>query len=401
MIGAIFQLFWVTLSVARADCTVIDGADVYFSDGHRIASVAIVDGRISTTIPATCTRMAGQGRVLTAGLIESSSEIGITEIDQEDATTDGDGGDGDPIRAALRVADAYNPRSTIIPVVRIGGVTSAVVHPSGGLVSGQSAFVDLAGATQAETVRDPSVAMRAGLGAHASRASDFLALTQILDEARRYGRSPSRWAKTGPAIAGVTALDLKALQSVLSGLTPLVLGVDRAVDIERTLRFAREQQIRVIVHGGAEAWLLAADLAVAKIPVILDPLVYGAGSFDQVHGRPENAALLDKAGVKVIIASFQTHNARTLRQVAGNAVRAGLPHEAAIRAITRNPAEAFGQPDHGRISDGVVANVVLWSGDPLENLTRVEAVWIGGRPILLESRQTELLKKYRKIPVSR
>jgi imidazolonepropionase-like amidohydrolase len=401
VIAGIFGLFWAALSVARADCTVIDGADVYFPDGHRIASVAIVDGRISTTIPATCTRVDGNGRVLTAGLIESSSEIGITEIDQEDATTDGDSGEGDPIRAALQIADAYNPRSTIIPVVRIGGVTSAVVHPSGGLVSGQSAFVDLAGVTQAETVRDPSVAINAGLGANASRAADFLALKQLLDEARRYGKSRSRWAKTGPAVAGVTALDLEALQSFLSGETPLVLGVDRAADIERTIRFARDETIRVIVHGGAEGWLLASELAAAKIPVILDPLIYGAGSFDQVHGRPENAALLDKAGVKVIIASFQTHNARTLRQVAGNAVRAGLPHEAAIRAITQNPADAFGQVDHGRIADGAVANVVLWSGDPLENLTRVEAVWIGGRSIPLESRQTELLKKYRTLPASR
>jgi imidazolonepropionase-like amidohydrolase len=394
-------LAWWAAQAWAADCTEIVGAKVYFPDGARVETVAIVgDHVVVGDGPGRCEQVDGTGKVLTAGLIESASQLGVTEIDLEDATTDGDGG-GDPIRAALQVADAYNPRSTAIPVSRIGGITSAVVEPAGGLVSGQSAFVDLAGATQAETVRSASVAMRVNLGVASSRAMDFLALHELLEEGRVYGRSPSRWRRSGGAVEGASALDLEALQPVLSGDLPMVVAVDRAADIERWIRFAEEESVRIVVRGGAEAWMLAAALADAEIPVILDPFLYGPGDFDQVHARADNAAILDHAGVPVILSGFQTHNARVLRQLAGNAVRAGLAPDAALRAVTSTPAEVFGLERHGRIDDDAVANLVLWSGDPFELTTRVEAVWIGGRRVLLESRQTELLRKYRKLPSSR
>ena len=86
--------------------------------------------------------------------------------------------------------------------------------------------------------------------------------------------------------------------------------------------------------------------------MIVDPLVYGPGSFDQLHARPDNAALLHEAGASVIISGYDSHNARKLRQLAGNAVRAGLDHGAAIRAITEAPARAFGMDDYGRLEAG-------------------------------------------------
>src|SRR5690606_1370294 len=157
---------------------------------------------------------------------------------------------------------------------------------------------------------------------------------------------------------------------------PLLLHVDRASDLEATLAFADAERVRVVIAGGAEAWLVADALAARRVPVIVDPFVVGAGSFDQLHGRADNAALLHAAGGPVAIGTFATHNARSLRFVAGNAVRGGMPHDAAIAAITRVPAEAFGLAGRGVLRTGAVADLAAWTGDPLEIATRLSGLWL-------------------------
>ena len=133
--------------------------------------------------------------------------------------------------------------------------------------------------------------------------------------------------------------------------------------------------------------------------MIVYPLLPGPVSFDHLDARDDNAALLHAAGVLVAISSDETHNARKLRQVAGNAVRAGLPYEAAIAAITSAPAIAFGLgARYGSLAKGRVANLVVWSGDPLEIGTRAVAVYVRGREVSLRTRQSELFAKYRTVP---
>jgi imidazolonepropionase-like amidohydrolase len=232
----------------------------------------------------------------------------------------------------------------------------------------------------------------------ASRADGLLELREALDDARAFARNRAGYDKGQAAEYAASRLDLEALQPVLRGELPLVIGANRASDLEALVRFAAEQKVRVIAVGAAEGWMVAPALAAAKIPVVLDPMVYGPGGFDQVHARPDNAKRLADAGVSVVLSSFSSHNARTLSQVAGNAVRGGMDHAAALRAITETPARVFGLGDRGRVEPGAVANLVLWGGDPLELLTPVEAVWIRGRPIALESRQTALQQKYRTMP---
>jgi imidazolonepropionase-like amidohydrolase len=403
------------LSVSEAaDCTVITGVDAYLPEGRAEAVTVIADaGRIVSAgeppadLPAgaevqwrgrTCAVVDGTGKVLTAGLVEAWTDLGLVEIELEAQTVDFDAEQDDPIRAALRVSDAYNPRSVAIPVTRMAGVTQAMVIATGGLVSGQAAWVELAGGSQAETVVNPSVAMIASLGATGSRAGDLGLLRQLLSEARLYTRLSAVWQQDLAHPDGVSHRDLEALQRVLRREIPLVVTANRAADIEALIRLAREEEIRLVVHGGSEAWLVAQQLASAKVAVIVDPLVYGSGSYDDVHGRRDNAALLAAAGVPVMMTSESTHNARTLRQAAGNAVRGGLDHDLAIRALTQTPAEVFGLADRGRVAEGMVADLVLWSGDPLELSTRVELVLIGGREIALRSRQTALFEKYRTLP---
>ena len=181
----------------------------------------------------------------------------------------------------------------------------------------------------------------------------------------------------------------------------VLFSVDRAADIRQILDFSRKHGLRPIVVGGAEAWRVAPQLAAAKVPVILNTLQNLPGSFDQIGARLDNAALLHKAGVQVIVSDFDfaSHNARKVRQDAGVAVANGLPWESGLAAITSVPAAAFGVGDQvGRIEPGLVADLVLWNGDPLELTTTAEQVWMRGQAMPMRSRQTELRDRYLQAP---
>lgn len=391
---------WIGGTVHTPDA-VIDGGTVVAVDG-RITAVGQ-----GANVPAGCAVTDASGKVVTAGLIEPYTRLGTVEVELEPATVDfrpfgslkeWDG--GRPVRASLVVADAYNPQTNLVAIARYHGITSAVVHPAGGLVAGQAAFVDLTGATQAEAVVADDVAVDAAVDTGGSKAYGLAALRHVLEEAAFY-RDNARAIDRGQAREPAYPLaDLAALRGVVDGDTPLVVEVDRAADIEAVLRLADELGLRLVLVGAAEGWRHAEALAEAGVAVLVNPYVYGAGGFDQIHGRADNAALLHAAGVPVMVGSFESHNARTLRQVAGNAVRGGLPHEAALAAITSVPAAVFGQDDRGALVPGRLANLVVWSGDPLELLTRAEGVWIGGVPQSLTTRQTELRDRYRELPGS-
>jgi hypothetical protein len=301
-----------------------------------------------------------------------------------------------PLRPGFAVADAYNPRSTVVPVTRIAGVTSAVVGPRG---DGLAAFVDLAGARQSDAIRRRAAAVVVRLGAHeGSRAERLHALTTLLEEAAEFRRLEGEWEKNRARPFTHPIRELRALRPVLSSELPLAIGVDRASDIEAVLRLAETHALRLILVGGAEAWLLADTLAARKVPVIVDPLINGPESFDRLHARGDNAAVLARAGVPVILSTFSSHHSRKLPRVVGNAIREGLDRAAAVAAVTATPAAVFGMEHHGRLAAGARANVVVWSGDPFEVSTHVEHLFIGGRAIPLVSRQTLLRDRYLKDP---
>ncbi len=387
---------------AAAECVALTGARLALTGAEPAPGTLVLDGaRIADAgpaarIPEGCRRIAADGRVVTPGLIDVSSSLGLTEIDLEPVTADQDAGGSDPVRAAFRVADGYNPRSVLIPVARAGGLTSALVVPAGGLVAGQAAWVDLFGATQREAVRRSPAALVVALDGPAGAA--LRRLREFLEDARLFASRRAAWEQGQSRQFPWSRSDLEALRPVIEREIPLLVGADRAGDIEALLRLAEEQAIRVVVRGGAEAHLLAPELAAAGVPVIVDPLVYGPGSFDQIHARPDNAARLHAAGVTVAISTFSGHNLRKLRQLAGNAVRDGLPWAAAFEAITAAPARIFGMERHGRLAPGSVANLVVWSGDPLEIDSAVLSVWIAGEPLAPRSRQTELYERYRSLP---
>lgn len=398
MSAVLFVLALAFSGTAQAGCTVIQGASVHLPDGSvSVEDVSFEGAKIAASVGGDCAVVKGANLHLTAGFIEVGSQLGLVEVSMESATRDADGGGTDPIRAALRVADAYNPRSTLIPIQRLGGVTGALTVPDGGRISGQAAHVSLAGATQAETVQNPSVAMWANLGGP-SRAQSLRELRNVLQDAKDFRRLKPSYDRNATRPLAASGLDLEALWPVLDGTIPLVVGANRAADIEALLRLRQAFGIRLVIQGAAEGWLLAKPLAAADVAVIVDPYVYGPGGFGQIQGRADNAALLAEAGVAVILTTQSSHNARNLGQMAGNAVRGGMTDADALASITAIPAKVFGLEGRGVVEVGASADLVLWTGDPLELSSHPVRVWINGRDIVLESRQTQLRDAYRVLP---
>jgi imidazolonepropionase-like amidohydrolase len=182
---------------------------------------------------------------------------------------------------------------------------------------------------------------------------------------------------------------------VARGQLPLVIDVNRASDILTTLRFARENNLRLILSGVAEGWMVAREIANAGVTVVIDPM-RNLPRFEALGITLENAARLNEVGVNVVIASFEAHYSRNIKQQAGNAVSYGMPWEAALRAVTINPARLWGiSESYGTLEAGKDADVVVWSGDPFELTTTVEHVFIKGREMSKETRQEALFRRYR------
>ena len=344
------------------------------------------------------------GKALTPGLFGGLSDIGLEEVSAEKSTVDSTltlVGNGPPqMRPEFDVTLAYNPNSMLLPVARLGGVTftalTANSSDGGSLVAGQGGVVRLDG--------DPSAAMtgsrllHVNLGSSAdglsggSRAAQYMLLDQAFREARGLTPYASPYALLTPA-------GRETLAKYLVG-GRIVFNVDRAADIRQLLAFSRKNGLRPIITGGAEAWQVAAELKAANVTVFIDALQNLPSSFDQLGSRLDNAALLTKAGVQVaLLAPDSTHNARKIRQAAGNAVANGLPWESGLAAITRVPALALGVGDKvGRIEVGLNADLVLWDGDPLEVSTLAEQVWMRGKAMPMRSRQTDLRDRYLQAP---
>jgi len=386
---------------AQAAPVCLEGGTVHLPSGPRATTVVLEDGEVRSLgdSPAGCEVVDVSGKQITAGLIDPHSAIGLVEVSLESATRDGDAG-GDAVRAAFSVVDGYNPRSTLIPIARREGITAAVLVPGGGLVSGNAAAAAMAGGTQAEAIQRDAVAMVVNLGARGdgSRAAGFQELRELLDDAAVYANNRAGYERGASRDYAASRLDLEALQPVLRGQLPLLVHLDRASDIEALLRLGDALNLELIIAGGAEAWLHAEALAERSIPVILDPLLTTPRSFDAMYARPDNAALLAEAGVPVMFSAFSAHFARKLRQLAGNAVRAGMDPADALAAITSTPAEVFGLDGMGSVVAGSRADLVVWSGDPLEVTSWAEAVYIAGAPRSMESRQTLLRDRYRTLP---
>jgi len=369
------------------------------------ADILVRNGRISAVgsgLPAGDAQVVdAQGKPVTPALFGGITEIGLEEVSGEDATTDASlalGKDAKDmvVRPEFDVTLAYNPESVLVPVTRIEGIGFTLLGAGpvagGSIIGGQGAVMRLDGSP--DPIGPKLLFVQLGSDTAnltgSTRAAQWMLLDQLIDELR--GRIPQ-----GSDMALLTPAGRTALTRYVYGGGRIVVGVHRAADIRQLLRWSRRHGVRVAIAGGAEAWKLARELAEAKVPVFVDPLANLPGDFDQLGATLENAARLRAAGVAVGFTQSgdASHNARKIRQLAGNAVANGLPWEDGLAGLTRVPAEAFGVGDRvGTIAPGMRADLVLWDGDPLDVASLARQVWFDGRAIPMRSRQSELRDRY-------
>jgi imidazolonepropionase-like amidohydrolase len=396
------------MNALLASVLVLAGATVWSGEGPPVenATIVIRGERIAAVgrgIPAPrgAQVIELKGAVVTPGLIDVASRLGLVEISTgEPSAVEGTAGGGAPeLRASLRTADTYNPRSLPIEVARQDGLTSALVIPAGGVIAGQSAWVALRGSGR--VLEDSSalhVSVEEGSSA-GTRSRAFLLLREVFEDTRLYRLPGNRGAyiKNGLRTLRPSASDLEVLARALDGELRVVFEVDRAPDILTVLELARLHKLDAVLLGVREGWLEADAIARAGVPVIVDPYENLPDDFNSLRSRDDNALRLLRAGVRVAFASRETPSqAGQLRFRAGNAAARGYPRDDALAAITRIPADLFGRRDEGRIDVGARANLVVWNGDPFEPQSWAQRMFIDGTEIDLRTRQDLLTERYMK-----
>jgi imidazolonepropionase-like amidohydrolase len=397
------------------DSFLLRGADI-----HPVAKAEIPHGDLlvrNGRIAGLGTRLAAPKgvRVIEAkglhvypGMIDSATEMGLTEIGAVRETSDvTELGNFNP---ELRAVIAVNPGSEHIPVTRANGITSVMTLPEGSMLAGQAAFIRLDGWTWEDMAVEPDAAMVLHFPVIQTSRFRFFRnnpipyaevkktyeqhireLEEFFESARRYQK-----AKQANAPGFTTDLKFEAMLPVLDGKIPLFIEAVREKPIREAIHFADKEKVRMVLAHGEEAWKVAADLKSRNIPVILGPTLELPLDEDDPYDRLFSApAELSSAGVKIAFGSFNTSSSRNLPYQAAAAVAFGLPHDEALKAVTLYPAQIWGVADRlGSIEEGKWADLMVTDGDPLETQTQVKQLFIKGKVVDLDNKQKRLYEKY-------
>jgi imidazolonepropionase-like amidohydrolase len=406
------------LTVAIRNATIVPVTSPTIANGTIVFSNGIITAVGATAaIPANATVIDGTGLFVYPGLIDSGSHVGLEEISAVPGTIDtAELGDINP---NARAEIAVNPHSNIIPVTRVNGITSVVTEPEGGIISGSSAMIQLSGWTPREMTLKAPLAMHIHFPRLRSAAFDEVPqdeeaakeatknYTKQVDKLRDTFRDAQAYAKVSAARkqnAGTKRVDrdliLEALVPVVEGREPVVLHANLERDIRAAIKFADEFKLKVILADADDAARVIPELKSRNIPVILGPILSLPPREDDPYDLVfSNAKALNDAGIPFAIQSQDSHNARNLPYQAAACAAFGLPKDVALRAITITPAQIFGLADRiGSLEAGKLANLIVTDGDPLEIVTHVKRLYIGGEEITLETNQTLLWEKFKARP---
>jgi imidazolonepropionase-like amidohydrolase len=402
----------LTLAIRNATIYPVTSAPI------QNGTILMANGKIiavgtQVALPADATVIDGTGLSVYPGLIDSGTSVGLVEINSVAGTVDtAELGDFNP---NARAAVAINPHSEVVPVTRVSGVTHVLSVPSGGIVSGQSAFIRLAGWTPAEMVVKAPAAVHVRFPrlrsaplrevpqqeeAEKERRKTYTNETERLRELFRDAQAYARAAAARSADQRVRRFDrdliLEALVPVVEGRVPVVMHANQARDIRAAFAFADEFKLTTILAGAYDVARVIPELKARNIPVILGPIL----ALPQREDDPydvlfTNAKVLHDNGIRFSIQSQDGHDARSLPYHAGSAAAFGLPKEEALKAITIYPAQIFGVADRlGSLEVGKSASLIVTDGDPLEIRTNVLRVFIDGEEIPMDSRHTLLYQKF-------
>ena len=368
---------------------VFEDHDIYVVNGKIVEINKDIDLSADKTINA-------EGKIITAGFISPYSHLGLVEINMLAETRD----DSSSVYSAgFSISQAFNPSSTLIPYNLNGGLTLAISTPSGnGLFSGLGSAFSLSGENKSLLLKDLALYGSIEAGGE-SKAANLLLMEDIFELTRAFNGDLDKIQDHAlPKSFEYSKRDLMAIKRVLSKEIPLVMPVNRASDILSVIEFSKNQNIRLVIMGAAEGWRVAKQLFESKTPVILEPINNLPTSFDNLGSKLENAALLNKAGVRLLISSdrWETHNAYLSRQGAGIAVSYGLPWNVAVNALTKNVSETFNIPDRGTLTIGHEADLIVWDADPLEVTSFAEQIYISGKLMPSNTRSLMLRDRYLK-----
>jgi len=401
-----------TFAIRNARIVTVSGPDI------ENGTVVIRDGKIeavgtNVSVPAGAQTIDGRGLSVYPGMIDAGTNMGLVEVPQgANGTVDlSEVGELNPNAKAII---AVNPHSAHIGVTRVEGITNTLTAPTGGLISGQAALINLLGTAPKEMAVVPQAALvinypRIGFGGggfgggfqQPANLADTLTanerqveqIRKMLRDAEAYGRAQDAYAKDKSLPRPDRNVVLEPLVPYVRGEQPVIFRADREAEIRGAIRFAEEMKLKPIILGGNDAWKVASVLKEKNIPVILTGIFSLPSREDDAYDSLyENPAKLQQAGVRFCISTGDAGpEVRNLAQYAGMAAAFGLSKADAVKSVTLFPAQILNVADRlGSIEVGKMANLVVTDGDLLEIRTRIKYLLIDGRPVVLSSRHTEL-----------
>jgi len=445
--SVIASLLLAAAAPLTAQTIAITGGTVALGDGSEPipgGTVVIRNGRIAAAgvnvaIPQGAEMIDARGKWVTPGIVAGFSRLGLSEVDLSGGLTD-DKAESGPFGAAIDVAPGINPSDSTIAVNRSDGVTRAIVAPNTArsIFGGQGAVIDLGAdmepITRARVFQFVELGEAGGNTAGGSRPSAYIQFRNALREARELGRysgpisssarraeepldrpivrNPNESRLYGPGAERsedvlLTRFDAAALVPVLQGRQALLVHVERARDILNVIGLKRDYpSLKIVLVGATEGWLVADRIAASRVPVIASAVNDLPANFEQIAATQSNVGRMRDAGVHVAIGMIDDNDTRYLfneRQYAGNLVAlADVPGASGVRwgealaMITSRPAEVLGMGrEIGSLVSGRHADVVIWSGDPLQVSSNAEAVFIDGVQQPMDTRQTKLRERYK------
>jgi imidazolonepropionase-like amidohydrolase len=449
VIRRVFAALLLTVAAPIAAQTIaISGGTVALGDGSEPipnGMVVIQDGKVIAAgnvrmkLPADTQVIDATGRWVTPGIVAGFSRLGLADVDLSAEGADDTTANG-PFNASVDASTEINPLDTTIAVNRADGVTRALVAPQAGksIFGGQGAVIDTGADMNAVTAArkfqfvelGQSGAEKAG-GSRGSAQVFFRNALREASELRRFAtpissaraeaptgleqpivHNPNESREYGPDARRsqdvlLTRFDAAALVPVLQGRQYLLVHAERASDILQVLALKRQfPALKLVIVGGTEGWTVADQIARAGVPVIASAVNDLPATFEQIAATQSNVGRMRAAGVQVSIGMIDDNDTRSLfmeRQYAGNLVglqripgATGVSWGEALAMITSKPAEAIGMGSEiGSLAPGRRADVVIWSGDPLEGLSAAEQVFIDGVKQPLETHQSRLMERYR------
>jgi imidazolonepropionase-like amidohydrolase len=359
--------------------------------GNKIAAMGA-----SVSLPSGGKVIDARGASVYPGFIDAATDLGINEPGVRNYE---DTAEMLPFNQMLRTRTAYQSDSDAIPVARVEGITSAAIFMGGGTLTGDVPLMNLDGWTWEENTVRPAAGLamsfpggggggRGGRGGAPPAAGNPLQeVDKLIRQAKAYGANPNR----------TTDWTLEPLVPIVTKRQPMFVQAGTEAAIRDAIAWAERSGLNIVIRTGAAAAVESAPLLKAKnVPVILANVLAMPQGEDTFHAANYQAAgELSKAGVLFAFSSGGYDNSRLIPFQAAMSVAWGLNRDEAIKALTINAARIFGADKVvGSLEAGKLANLVIVSGDPLEIRSRIQHVVIAGRDIPLDSKHTDLFKRY-------